>query len=66
MPKPDESADSDFAPISPFADQPTKEEETKLKEEQRKRDFLKAVNVVSSASETDEETRAKNAKLISN
>ena len=36
VPPPQESADSDFAPVSPYADMPTKEEEAKLAEEKRK------------------------------
>ena len=45
---------SDFAPISPFADMPTKEEELKKSEQEIKTEFINSVKVVSSASETEE------------
>ena len=58
----DQEMDSDFAPVSPFADMPSREEEKKMEEDKRKKEFLSAVNIVSSASETEEsgaEGRAK-------
>lgn len=53
---------SDFAPISPFADVPSQEEEKVQKAEEKKNVFAKSVEIVSSASESEEsgaESRAK-------
>jgi hypothetical protein len=49
-PNPDEMS-SDAAPISPFADLPTAEEEAKQQKADTSRKFMKTVNVVSSDSE---------------
>lgn len=49
-PNPDEES-SDAAPVSPFADMLTQEEEAKDKQAEEQKKFIKSVNVVSSDSE---------------
>ena len=60
--KPQDEEGSDFAPVSPYADAPSVEQEQKREEEARKKEFLKAVNAISSASETDEAASGTEAK----
>jgi len=50
----EEQVDSDVAPMSPFADALTKEEEKQQEDEKTKKQFIQSVQAVSSASETDE------------
>jgi len=52
--EPDHTEESDAAPVSPYADGLTAQEEAQLQEAEQKKQFLKAVQAVSSASETDE------------
>ena len=52
--EPDHTEESDAAPVSPYADALTAKEEAQVQEADRERQFLKAVQAVSSASETDE------------
>lgn len=59
---PHHTEESDTAPVSPYADALTAEQEAKQKEEERKKQFLKAVQIVSSASETDEMSGTESAK----
>jgi hypothetical protein len=57
-----EEEGSDFAPVSPYADSLTVEQQQEQAEEARKKEFLKAVNAISSASETDEAASGTEAK----
>ena len=51
--EPDHTEESDAAPAT-YADGLTAKEESQLQEDERKKQFLRAVHAASSASETDE------------
>ena len=54
--KEDQTEESDAAPISSMADHVTEEEQKAAEEKKRQKKFLKTVQAISSASETDEKT----------
>ena len=63
----EEQQDSDVAPVSPYADALTVEEQIKNDEKNKQTQFQKPINAISSASETDEkqsDTESNKAKKI--